>query len=82
MENKAQSKKPNKVTALTDIDPNYFKELKGRVLKERFSICQYIDDIREVLSTRLLAGQERDDCIRIDQQFAEEQKVLNDIKVY
>lgn len=72
---------PNAATSITDIDPDYFNEFKGRVSKERFSVRQYIDDTREVLITRLLTGQERDDCIRIDQQFEEEQKRLDKIKV-
>ena len=73
---------PNEETSITDIDPNYFKELSGRVSRERFSVRQYIDDTRQVLATRLLTGQERDDCIRIDQQFEQEQKKMDQIKVW
>lgn len=71
-----------KVTAITDIDPNYFTEVKGRLgVGERFSRQRYIEEAREVLRTRLLIGVQRDDCIRIDQQFDEEERRLNDIKV-
>ncbi|XP_024940876.1 cilia- and flagella-associated protein 100 [Cephus cinctus] len=70
----------DKANAMTDIDPEYFTELRGRVIKDRSSLKKYVDDIREVLRTRLLAGQEKDDCIRIDQQFNEEQKRLDKIK--
>ncbi|XP_012259009.2 cilia- and flagella-associated protein 100-like [Athalia rosae] len=73
-------KDSDKAAAMTDVDPQYFTELRGRVLKDRSSLKTYVNDTREVFKTRLLAGQERDDCIRIDQQFHEEQKRLDNIK--
>ena len=69
-----------KSTTITDIDPNYFKEFSNHILKEKFSTHQYVQDMREVLSTRLLTGQERDECIKIDQQFDQERKTLDMIK--
>ncbi|XP_029045393.2 uncharacterized protein LOC114877241 isoform X2 [Osmia bicornis bicornis] len=66
--------------AITDVDPEFFKELAGRVVKEKFSVNEYVNDIRNIFKARLLAGQEMDDCILIDQQFVEEQRVLNKIK--
>lgn len=67
--------------AITDVDPRYFSELDGRIVKEKFSVRNYVEDTRDILKTRLLAGQEMDDCIRIDQQFVEEQRRLDEIKV-
>lgn len=67
--------------AITDVDPQYYSELNGRVVKEKFSVGDYVRDTREIFRARLLAGQETDDCIRIDQQFVEEQKMLDKIKV-
>ena len=67
--------------AITDIDPQYFSELDDRLVREKFSVRNYIEDTREILKARLLAGQEMDDCIRIDQQFVEEQKRLDQIRV-
>lgn len=67
--------------AITDIDPQYFSELDDRLVREKFSIRNYIEDTRKILKARLLAGQEMDDCIRIDQQFVEEQKRLDQIRV-
>ncbi|XP_014489324.1 PREDICTED: coiled-coil domain-containing protein 37-like [Dinoponera quadriceps] len=71
---------PHKVIAMTDVHPEYFTELSGRPVKEKFSLEQYILDIREVLRTRLLIGRERDDCIRIDQQFEQESNRLQKIQ--
>lgn len=72
---------PFKAIAMTDVDPEYFTELSGRPAKEKFSMEQYVLDMREVLRTRLLIGQERDDCIRIDQQFEQELRRLQKIQV-
>ncbi|OAD53367.1 Coiled-coil domain-containing protein 37 [Eufriesea mexicana] len=66
--------------AITDVDPQYFSELDGRIVKEKFSVRDYVEDTRDILKSRLLAGQEMDDCIRIDQQFVEEQRHLDEIK--
>ncbi|XP_023289730.1 cilia- and flagella-associated protein 100-like [Orussus abietinus] len=70
----------SKIIAMTDVDPQYFTELRGRVVGQKFSKRQYVEDTRDVLRTRLLAGQERDECIRIDQQFEEEQRRLDKVK--
>lgn len=67
--------------AITDVDPRYFSELDARLVREKFSVHKYVEDCREILKCRLLAGQQMDDCIRIDQQFVEEQKRLDKIKV-
>nr|XP_031832991.1 uncharacterized protein LOC116427140 [Nomia melanderi] len=66
--------------AITDVDPEFFKTFDDRVVKEKFSVHEYVNDLREIFKTRLLAGQETDDCIRIEQQFVEEQKRLDKIK--
>ncbi|KAG6794531.1 cilia- and flagella-associated protein [Apis mellifera caucasica] len=66
--------------AITDVDPRYFSELDARLVREKFSVRKYVEDCREILKYRLLAGQQMDDCIRIDQQFVEEQKRLDKIK--
>lgn len=75
-------KEPEEAIAMTDIDPEYFTELGGRPVKEKFSLREYVEDTRDIFRTRLLAGQELDDCIRIDQQFVVEQKELDRIKVF
>ncbi|XP_025073626.1 cilia- and flagella-associated protein 100-like [Pogonomyrmex barbatus] len=74
-------KDPDKIiTTITDIYPQYFTELSGRSVKEKFSLEQYIRDVREILKTRLLIGQEKDDCIYIDQQFEQESRRLQQIQ--
>jgi len=75
------TKRPDKAIAMTDVDPEYFTELSGRPVKEKFSLEQYVQDIREILKTKLLIYQEKDDCIRIDQQFEQETCRLQQIQV-
>lgn len=72
---------PSKVIAMTDVDPGYFTELSGRSVREKFSLKQYMLDTQEVLRTRLLIGEKKDDCIRIDQQFEQESYRLQQIEV-
>lgn len=75
-------KDPSKIIAMTDVDPSYFTELSGRPVSEKFSLRQYIGDVQEVLKTKLLIGQNKDECIRIDQQFRQELNHLRKIQVY
>ncbi|XP_020292521.1 cilia- and flagella-associated protein 100-like isoform X2 [Pseudomyrmex gracilis] len=73
-------KDPSKIIAMTDVDPSYFTELSGRPVSEKFSLRQYIGDVQEVLKTKLLIGQNKDECIRIDQQFRQELNHLRKIQ--
>ncbi|KAK0087385.1 hypothetical protein PV326_005215 [Microctonus aethiopoides] len=60
--------------AITDIDPGYFTDLAGRPITKKFSRTRYVEQIRNVLRTKLYIGYNRDECMRIDQQFIEEKK--------
>nr|XP_012216499.1 PREDICTED: coiled-coil domain-containing protein 37-like [Linepithema humile] len=73
-------KDSGKAIAITDVDSQYFTELSGRPVKEKFSLDEYIQDMRDVLKTKLLIGQKKDDCIRIDQQFEHESRRLQNIQ--
>ncbi|KAK2588846.1 hypothetical protein KPH14_001716 [Odynerus spinipes] len=66
--------------AITDVNPEYFVESIGTAVKEKFSLRRYVDDLREILRSKLLAGDQRDLCIHIEQQFDEERRRLNRIK--
>ena len=74
-------KELDKVIAMTDVHPEYFTELSGRPVKEKLLLKEYIQDTREILKTKLLISQEKDDCIRIDQQFEQETHRLRQIQV-
>nr|XP_050844610.1 uncharacterized protein LOC127061583 isoform X1 [Vespula vulgaris] len=77
---KKKHKELKEIFAITDINPEYFTETAGGLVKEKFSLCQYIDDLRQILRSKLLAGEQRDLCILIEQQFDEERRRLSKIK--
>ncbi|XP_029162095.1 cilia- and flagella-associated protein 100-like [Nylanderia fulva] len=77
-----KKKYPDKTIAMTDVDPQYFTELSGRPVQEKFLSKPYIQNIREILKMKYLIGQEKDDYIRIDQQFEEESRRLQKIQYY
>lgn len=81
IEMKEKRKNLDKIIAMTDVDPQYFTELSGRSVKEKFSLEQYIRDTREILETKLLIGQEKDNFIRIDQQFEQGTHQLRKLQV-
>ncbi|EFN60791.1 Coiled-coil domain-containing protein 37, partial [Camponotus floridanus] len=80
--NKKKYKSPDKAIVMMDVDPQYFTELSGRPVEERFLLKQYIQNVREILKLKYLIGQERDDYIRIDQQFEQESCRLRKIQYY
>ncbi|KYM77055.1 Coiled-coil domain-containing protein 37 [Atta colombica] len=73
-------KELDKVIAMTDVHPEYFTELSGRPVKKKLLLKEYIQDTREILKTKLLISQEKDNCIRIDQQFEQETHRLRQIQ--
>ncbi|KAI4491877.1 hypothetical protein M0804_003269 [Polistes exclamans] len=79
-EEKKKHKELKDAFAITDVNPEYFIETTERLVKEKFSLRQYINDLREILRTKLLVGEQRDLCIHIEQQFDEEIRRLNKIK--
>ncbi|KAL2725169.1 coiled-coil domain-containing protein 38-like [Vespula squamosa] len=77
---KKKHKELREIFAITDVNPEYFTETAGGLIKEKFSLCQYIEDLREILRNKLLTGEQRDLCIHIEQQFDEERRKLSKIK--
>lgn len=71
----------DKMVTMTDVDPKYFTELSGKSVKEEFSLSQYVQDIREILETKLLIGQEKDNYIHINEQFEQGLHQLRKIEV-
>jgi hypothetical protein len=61
---------------LLDIDPQYFKILEGRPIKEKLNIRKYVDEVRETLKTRLKVGYQVDEAMQIEEMFKKEQKRL------
>lgn len=62
-----------------ELDPQYFSVVKGRPIKDGFSLRHYVHDLREIVLTKLKTGFLRDEMHLIDEQFRNEQKIINRI---
>jgi hypothetical protein len=63
-----------------DTDPQFFKMIKGRPIKEKLDIRKYVEEVRETFKTKLKVGCQMDEAMQIEQKFREEQKRLNNIQ--
>ncbi|GFG33888.1 hypothetical protein Cfor_09859 [Coptotermes formosanus] len=66
-----------KQPGLLDIDPQYFKILEGRPIKEKLNLRRYVEEVRETLKTKLKVGYQLDEAMNIGEKFQEEEKRLN-----
>jgi hypothetical protein len=62
--------------SLLDIDPQYFKIMEGRPIKEKLDIRKYVEEIRETLQTRLKLGYQLDEVMRVEEMFKREETRL------
>ncbi|GJQ68464.1 hypothetical protein Trydic_g17042 [Trypoxylus dichotomus] len=65
---------------ILDIDPNFFSIVEGRPIGEKFNVRDYIKDIRECLRSKIVAGYREDEVILIEENFIEEQRMIDEIK--
>jgi hypothetical protein len=65
---------------LLDIDPQYFKVIEGRPIKEKLDMRKYVEELRETLKTRLRVGYQLDEAMQIEEMFEAEQKMLRNIE--
>lgn len=65
-----------KEPGLLDIDPQYFKILEGRPIKQKVNKRKYVEEVRETLKTKLEVGYQLDEVMNIEEKFKEEQKRL------
>ncbi|KAG5895443.1 hypothetical protein JTB14_001321 [Gonioctena quinquepunctata] len=61
-----------------DIDPQYFEIVRKK--PEKLNISDYIQTVRQSLKTRIIIGYREDDIMRIDENLATEQRILNIIR--
>ncbi|KAK9674970.1 protein of unknown function (DUF4200) [Popillia japonica] len=65
---------------ILDIDPNFFTIVEGRPIGEKFNVRDYIRDLRECLRSKIVAGYREDEVILIEENFIEEQRIIDEIK--
>uniref|UniRef100_A0A1B6L842 DUF4200 domain-containing protein n=1 Tax=Graphocephala atropunctata TaxID=36148 RepID=A0A1B6L842_9HEMI len=61
------------------IDDQYFAVVKGRPIKEKFSVKTYIQEVRETLLTKLRTGFLQDEAYLVDEQHRNEKKRIADL---
>lgn len=69
-----------RMKTILDIDPEFFSIVEGRPIKEKFQISNYIEDMRKLLRLKIICGYRQDEIEMIDQNFNEEQRVIDEIK--
>ena len=62
-----------KQPGLLDIDPQYFKILEGRPIKEKLNMRKYVEDLRETLKTKLKVGYQLDEVMNMEEKFKREE---------
>lgn len=65
---------------ILDIDPEFYSLVEGRPLVEKFDVKKYIDNVRDVLRTKIITGFREDDIILIDESIIEEQKLIDETR--
>lgn len=65
---------------LKDVDPEFFSIVEGRPLFDNFKINRYIEDVRDVLRTKIVTGYKEDEIHLIEENLIQEQQIINKIK--
>ncbi|KAG8274411.1 cilia- and flagella-associated protein 100-like [Homalodisca vitripennis] len=61
------------------VDDQYFAVIKGRPIKEKFSVRNYIQEVRETLLTNLRTGFLQDEVYLIDEQHRNEKRSITEL---
>ncbi|KAK5642136.1 hypothetical protein RI129_008303 [Pyrocoelia pectoralis] len=64
---------------IVEVDPQFFTLIEGRPVPKKFNRWDYIDDVRNVLRTKIAIGYREDDIMLIDENFNTEKKVIAEI---
>lgn len=64
---------------IVEMDDQYFQVIKGRPIRDRFSIRNYIDENREAFRTKLKTGFLQDEVYLIDEQYRNEKKRIQEL---
>ena len=62
---------------ILDIDPQYFKILEGRPIKEKLNVRRYVEEVRETLRTKLKVGYQLDEAMKMEEKLKDEESRLN-----
>lgn len=62
-----------------DLDDQFFAAIKGRPIKDKFSLKDYVNDVRETFRTKLKTGFLQDEVYLIDEQYLNEKKRISQL---
>ncbi|KAJ1532005.1 hypothetical protein ONE63_000639 [Megalurothrips usitatus] len=64
---------------MVDMDPEFYSIVEGRPNRDRISVREYVDSIRDLVRVRLKIGYNEDECLLVDEQFRMERQRLDQI---
>ncbi|KAB0801924.1 hypothetical protein PPYR_04110 [Photinus pyralis] len=64
---------------ILDVDPQFYTLTAGRPVGRKFNRRDYIEDINNVLRTKIAIGYREDDIMVVDENHASEKKILNEV---
>lgn len=68
------------IKTILDIDPQFYSVVEGRPLIDKFDLRKYIENVRDVLRTKIIVGFREDDMILVDESIIEEQKIIDETR--
>lgn len=71
---------PVKIKTILDIDPDFYTIVEGRPVSKPFSMSKYLQQIRDVLRTRLMVGFRNDELLLFEEKIKREQQSIEKIK--
>lgn len=63
-----------------DVDPDFFKIVQGRPIKDKTSIRGYVQDLRDCFMTRFKIGLYEDNILLLDEKYLQEKKLISKVK--
>ena len=69
------------VKTILDVDPDFFAVVQGRPIHEKFSVRNYVGDLRDSLRARIITGYREDEIVLVEENFTQEQKAVDEIKL-
>lgn len=68
------------IKTILDIDPEFFSIVEDRPIREKFKISNYVEDMRKLTRLKIICGYRQDEIDLIEQNFNEEQRLIDDVK--
>ncbi|XP_017786367.1 PREDICTED: cilia- and flagella-associated protein 100-like [Nicrophorus vespilloides] len=64
---------------ILDVDSEFYMIIEGRPIAGKFQLQDYIDNLRDIMRTKIVTGYRSDDSMLIEENLIEEQNMIDDI---